>query len=341
MSAALVIGATRGAHLESSSPVDVAVVDATGRIWAAAGDPHRATYWRSAAKPFQAAACVRSGAADRFGFDDRALALACASHSGEDEHVLLAREMLTRCGCVESDLACGAHPSLSARVYEEHVRRGTTLTRVFSNCSGKHAAMLALARHLGVAVAGYERPTHPVQQAIVQEIATATGVSSSALEFAGDGCGAMTFYLPLVAMARAWARMANDDDDVLVRLRRAMMAHPTSVAGVGRPCTQLMSAAAGRLVVKVGAEGVYCAALPNLGLGIALKVTSGEGRFAAVALAAVLVQLDERLGIGLPHAAWSTLARPGVLDTRGVVVGELASSGGLHFEHAAFDVAGA
>jgi len=326
-----VVQATRGGRVEASSPVDVAVVDAAGRLFGHAGDAARCTWWRSAAKPFQAAACVRAGAADRFGFDDSALALACASHSSDDEHTSLARQMLRACGCTEDDLACGGHPPLSPRVHERLVREGITPSSAHSNCSGKHAAMLALARHLGADVRGYEGPEHPVQRRVLAEVRAGTGLHEASVATAGDGCRAPTFWLPLAAMARAWARLGTDDDAVLARLRRAMVAHPTLVAGRDRACTRFIADGGGAVVVKVGAEGVYCAALPGQGLGVALKVHCGDARFAPVALGAVLARLDERLGLGLPHDAWRAVACPSVQDTRGDVVGGLVADGALVF----------
>jgi L-asparaginase II len=191
--------------------------------------------------------------------------------------------------------------------------------------------MLALARHLAVPVGGYEHAGHPVQQQALAEVLAATGLAADAVALAGDGCRAPTFWLPLLAMARAWARLASDDDDVLVRLRRAMVAHPELVAGAERACTQFLAGAGGRVVVKVGAEGVYCAALPECRLGVALKVDSGDGRCAPVALGAVVRQLDERLGLRLPHERWQTVACPAVKDTRGDVVGVVAVRGSLTF----------
>jgi L-asparaginase II len=331
MTPPLVVHCTRGAHVESEALVDVAVVDAAGVVVAHAGEADRSTWWRSAAKPFQAAACVRAGAADRYDFDDAALALACASHSAEPEHLAVATRMLAACGCVEDDLACGGHPSLSPAVHDDLVRRGLSPSSSSSNCSGKHAAMLALARHAGVDVRGYEAPGHPVQDAVRREILAATGLAD--VDVAGDGCRAATFFVPLGAMARAWARFAVDDDAALVRLRRAMTRHPHLVAGRGRTCTTLMATpgAAGRVVVKVGAEGVYCAALPGAGLGVALKVRSGDWRATPVALCGVLARLDDRLGLGLPHAGWVDVATPAVRDTRGAVVGGLACVGDLAF----------
>lgn len=318
---------TRSGRIESQHRVHVAVVDVNGAVVAAAGDLHSLTCWRSAAKIFQASVAVDTGAADAFNFDDRALALACGSHSGEAAHLEVAAGMLARCGCTEAHLACGPHPSLSARVRRAHLRVGTTLSALHNNCSGKHAAMLATAQHLGspsdavVAVDGYERPDHPVQRAILQRVSAVSGVAVDDVGLATDGCRAVSFYLPLQAMARAWAH-AGVDDGTFARLRKAMWQHPVLVAGEGRACTDFLAAGAEgeRLLVKIGAEGVYCAALPQAGLGIALKVESGDARIAPIALAGILRDLDGDLH--LPHAAWATLAAPPVKDTRGDVVGE-------------------
>lgn len=322
---------TRGGRVESSSRVQVAVVDVDGTVVASAGDVEKCTWWRSAAKPFQAAVCVRDGAADRYRFGEAELAVACASHSSEEIHVHTVRGMLSACGCVEDDLACGGHPPLSPRVHDTLVRDGRAPTPLHSNCSGKHAAMLALARHHAAEVRGYEHHDHVVQRRVLDEVLHATGLARSDVELAGDGCRAVTFYLPLRTMARAWARFGSVDDSAWTRLRGAMLARPELVAGTDRSCTLLMQAAGDALVVKVGAEGVYCAALPTRGLGIALKVESGDWRATPVALCAVLAGLDEKFGLGLPHEAWSGMARPAVRDTRGDVVGELMVQGTLAF----------
>jgi L-asparaginase II len=331
MTSPLVVRGLRGGYLETEHLVDAAVTDASGALVAAAGEPARATWWRSAAKPFQAAACVRAGAADRFGFGEDALALACASHSSEAAHLALAARMLEAAGCGERDLACGGHAPLAAEAHARLLAAGVAPGPLHSNCSGKHAAMLALARHVGAAVRGYERPDHAVQRLALAEVAAAADLPDAGIPRAGDGCRAPTFLLPLTGMARAWARLGAGPDPVLARLRDAMVRHPRLVAGEGRSCTRLLAAGAGRLVVKVGAEGVYSAALPEAGLGLAVTSRSGDGRAATVALCAVLAALDERLGLGLPHASWADLARPEILDTRGEVAGTVEPGGALRW----------
>jgi len=327
--APLSVVVTRSGLPESAHAVHVAVTDTAGHLVASAGDAQRKAWWRSAAKPVQAVCCVDDGAADAAGFDDACLALACASHSGEDVHTAVAARMLAGCGCVEDDLACGPHPSLSASVARAHVRAGTRQTPIHNNCSGKHAAMLALCAHRGWPKVGYEDAAHPAQQRIVDELVRQCGTDD--IDVGTDNCRARTFRVALSGMARAWAQVGASSSPGLTRLRCAMWAHPHLVAGTERSCTTFLQAAPERLLVKVGAEGVYCAALPALGVGVALKVESGDGRAATVALAAVVRALDERHGSTLPHEAWTALASPTLKDTRGEPVGTVISVGDLVF----------
>ena len=339
MAPPLLVVSTRSGHVESEHGVHAVVVDDSGGIVASAGDPDRQAWWRSAAKLIQAIACVEDGAADAFGFDDRALALACASHSAEDTHVEVASAMLLACGCDESVLACGPHASLSPSVARVHIKGDTVLGPRHNNCSGKHAAMIALARHRGWSLAGYERPEHPVQQRLLDEVCAFTGLDRAHVGIGVDNCRAVTFRLSLRGMATAWARAGTSPSSSVKRLREAMWQHPTLVAGTGRSCTTFLSAAPGRLLVKVGAEGVYCASVPERGLGIALKVDSGDGRAAQSALAEILRQLDDDNSSSgcstsatvepLPHAAWHKLARLPVKDTRGDDVGVIEARGSL------------
>ncbi len=332
------VEATRSGVVESVHRVSVAVADATGRVVAASGDPALVTWWRSAAKPFQALPMVADGAWDRFGFDEEALALACASHSSEPVHVALARRMLGRLGLGEEALACGPHVPLSPRIAEQVVRGELDFTSACSNCSGKHAGMLALCLHLGWALAGYERAEHPLQQRVLDEVARWTGVPRDAVRLGTDGCTATCFGLPLAAMATAYARFAAASEPSAVRVREAMMRHPYLVAGEGRPCTDLMAAGRGAVFAKVGADGVYCAGLPGAGLGVALKVEDGDMRASPMALLAVLEALPAR---DLPALA-AALADPGVRrhrelvirTTRGVPIGALRAAGSLRFSAA-------
>ena len=336
----------RGGVVEAVHHVHAAVLDARGRLVARAGDPDLVTFWRSAAKPIQALPLVEDGVADRFAFTSEELALVCASHSSEPGQVARVRELLGKIGCGERDLMCGPHPPLSEQVARDYATRGVRLTAVYSNCSGKHAGMLALARHHGWPTEFYTRPDHPVQLRCLREVSRWTDVPVAAIRTATDGCGVVCFGVALRAMALAYARLSNAEfgmpnaesigevarDTTLtgpfriphsaLRIVESMLRHPDLIAGEGRPCTELMRAHPGRVVVKVGAEGVYCALLPRDGLGVAIKVADGHALASALALAAVLEQLGLR-----PRPA-SLTAWP-LLNTRGEPVGELRVNGGL------------
>jgi len=336
----------RGGWVEAGHEVHVAVANSTGGLVARAGDPELVTFWRSAAKPFQALPLVADGAADRFGLTSEELALVCASHSSEPAQVARVRELLGKIGCSERDLLCGPHPPLSDRVAQDYQTRGVRLTAIYSNCSGKHAGMLALARHHGWPTEFYTRLEHPVQQRCLAEVSRWTEVPAGEIKTAVDGCGVVCYGIPLRNMAWAYARLANAEggtrnaeqkrglrgaNDLAGQFRvptsafrvvESMLRHPELIAGEGRPCTEMMRAHPGRVIAKVGAEGVYCALLPQERLGVALKVTDGHALASALAMAAVLEELGLR-----PRPA-SLTARPNV-NTRGETVGELRVNGGL------------
>src|SRR5256886_3490863 len=332
----------RGSVVESSHTVHVAVVDRAGQLVARAGDPDLVTFWRSAAKPFQAVPLVTDGVVERFKISTAELALCCASHSSEPGQVALVRDLLAKIGCSERDLLCGAHPPLSERVAQDYATRGVRLTAVYSNCSGKHAGMLALARHHGWPTEFYTRLEHPVQQRLLSEVAEWSGVERSRIGTATDGCGVVCYAMPLRNMAGAYARLGSGERGAVPsdarreagmhrqeplppqrsRILEAMLRHPDLVAGQDRPCTEMMRAHPGRVVVKVGAEGVYCGVLTQEGHGIALKVEDGHTVAAALAMAAVLAEL------GLRPQPPALVSRPTV-NTRGETVGEVRGIGGL------------
>jgi L-asparaginase II len=305
----------RGSVVESRHEVHVAVVDASGKLVASAGDPDFTTFWRSAAKPFQAQPLVEDGVVERFGLRRQDLALACASHSSSAEQVDLVREFLQRIGCSERDLMCGPHRPLSDAVARDYETRGVRLTAVYSNCSGKHTGMLAVAKHHGWPSEFYARLEHPVQQRCMKSVAAYTGVAPKDLGVAVDGCGVACYALPLRNMALAYTRL---DGPIL----EAMLHHPELIAGTGRPCTEMMRGHPGRVVTKVGAEGVYSALLVREGLGVALKVVDGHSLASALAIAAVLTELGLR-----PQP--SSLIRKPITNSRGETVGEMRVNGKL------------
>jgi len=325
------IESTRGDLVESVHAVSLAVTDAAGALVASAGDPGLVTFWRSAAKPFQALPMVADGAADHFGLGPDAIALACASHSSEPEQVDLARRMLAAIGCAEADLACGPHTPLSSAVNQQALRSGTEFTPAWSNCSGKHSSMLALARHHGWPTAGYERAGHPAQDRILDEVSRWTGVAPGSIVLGVDGCTTVCFAMPLRAMALAYARFGVSEAPAAVRVRQAMQGYPELVGGTGRLCTDLMRETDGRIIAKIGADGVYSAAWPELQLGLTLKVADGDMRSAQVALLGVLQRLSLRLGAALPLDALAAHTEPAIRNTRQQVTGSLRTAGELHF----------
>lgn len=320
----------RGGRVESRHRVRACVADATGRIVLAVGDVASPVFPRSAIKPFQALLLVESGAADAMAVGSEELALACASHGGEPRHVTRVEAWLGRLGLPEQALACGPHQPSNAAAAAELIRSGSTPRRVHNNCSGKHAGMLAVAKHLGVATAGYELPGHAVQERVARALAEVAGLG--ALEPPGiDGCSLPNYPIPLEALARAAAQLADPSRQApvrraaLTRIADAMVAHPLLVAGLGRCCTAIMTAAP-HVVAKTGAEGVYLAALRDRGLGIAVKAEDGAGRAAEVAVLSVLTRLG-----ALSAAAAADLtrfSRPVVRSFAGQAVGHIAAADG-------------
>lgn len=327
------VEAVRGPAVESVHRISAAVCDRTGRLIAEAGHPALVTFWRSAAKPFQSLPLVEDGVLDRFGLGSDALALACASHSSERRHLELTDRMLAAIGCTEADLACGPHPPLGPRVAREVAAKGIHLSPRWSNCSGKHAGMLALARHHGWPTQGYEVAGHPVQDRILAVVSRWTGLWANDLVLGVDGCTVVCHGLPVVAMARAYAHLAAAPTEGLRHVRDAMLAHPDLIAGEGRICTELMRVLPGQVIAKVGAEGIHCAAIPAAGLGIALKVEDGDMRASGPALLAILRALAPRLPAAarLSADALHSATVPPIRSTRGARVGEIKVAGSLRF----------
>ncbi|MBW3630082.1 MAG: asparaginase [Gemmatimonadetes bacterium] len=317
----------RGRVVESRHRVHAAVIDADGRLRASLGDPELTTFIRSAAKPFQALPVVTDGAMDRFGITLEELALCCGSHSGEPRHVNAVRGLLAKIGLDDASLACGPHAPFSSvgrRALEE---AGADPARVHNNCSGKHAGMMALARARGWDPHGYERPEHPVQSRLLEETARWADLPLEAIALGIDGCGVVSFGLPLRSIALAYARLgraARLGEREPTYVVGAMTAYPEMVAGEGRLCTDLMKRTGGRVLAKVGAEGVYCVAIPGAELGVAMKVEDGSRRAVAPAILAILRQLDmiseDDLGALFPHAY------PELRNTIGETIGHIRAN---------------
>lgn len=315
----------RGDTVESRHRISFAVADAAGEIVHARGIIDRPVFPRSAIKMLQAIPLVETGAADRFGLTAQELALACASHNGEPRHVDAVTSWLQRLGISSDDLECGPHPPSHAPSALTLASTGTPPTSLHNNCSGKHAGMLTLAKHMDVETGGYIQPDHPVQQVIGEALKAMTGLSPWPVP-AIDGCGIPTFAVPLQNLAIAMARFAGPTDlnpsraEACQRLAEAMIQHPEMVAGEDRPCTTIMQALSG-IVVKTGAEGIYTAAWPERGLGLALKVEDGATRASSVALMALLDSLGAVKGSA--RGRLKDVARPILRNHVGTVVGHI------------------
>ncbi|HEU4997037.1 MAG TPA: asparaginase [Gemmatimonadaceae bacterium] len=316
--------ATRGGVVESQHRVHAAVVDARDCLAAGAGDSRRFTHWRSCAKPFQVMPLLQSGGFDDLQWGDDELALACASHGGEPEHVAIAERMLSAIGLEEGDLACGPHEPLSSRGAKLLREAGERPTRLHNNCSGKHAAMLACAHTAGWPMYGYERAGHDVQNCCLDAVAEWSGLSQAEIGQAVDGCGVVEFAMPLEHMARAYSRLAraaSERSGVPSRVVGAMRTRPFLVGGSDRFDSMLIEESDGRLVAKIGAEGVHCVAILDQGVGAAIKVEDGAQRAQFPALVRLL-QLLDALPETLPPRLDEFLKRQ-IRNTRGEAVGEI------------------
>jgi L-asparaginase II len=328
---------TRGAITESRHRGHVVAVEPDGRIVAHLGAPETVTFLRSSAKPHQALPLITSGAADRFGFTDREIALACASHSGEPMHTEVAASMLKKIGLGPEALKCGTHEPFSPEVTRELRLRGLEPNVLQNNCSGKHAGMLALALHLGAPTETYDEPTNPVQLAIGQVVSQFSDIAIEDISVGIDGCGVPVFGITVKAMALMYARLvspANEFDKqtkaACRRIVSAMTTYPELIGGTTeRLDTEMMRAAKGRLISKVGAEGVYtvgvlpCDDWPR-GFGLALKIEDGDDHRARPT---VVIESLRQLGVLVDESleAVSRYAFFPVRNRRGDVVGEVSA----------------
>jgi L-asparaginase II len=324
VSSPVVIEVTRGGMVESRHEGIAAIVKADGTVVSAWGDIEAPIYPRSANKPIQAMAFVESGAVERFGLRDEHISLACASHNGEPRHVETVRGWLKTMGLGEGDLECGTHPPRLPVTLEAMARAGEQPTAAFNNCSGKHTGMLSAAVAYGEPTKGYIKYDHPVQRRLREVMTDLCGRDANDFAYGTDGCGIPTLATPLKSLAQAMASMAdpsrlsNRHAEAAGRIRGAISAEPFMMAGTGRFCTRVNSAAPGVVQIKSGAEGVCCAMLPTLGLGVALKMWDGAGRACEVAMAAILAHLGT-----LPAKHRNDILAHPVLNVVGLLVGEM------------------
>jgi L-asparaginase II len=332
--AAELVEVWRGPIVESRHRGHLIAVDPFDQAVAELGAAATVTFLRSSGKPFQTLPVVASGAADAFGFTEQEIAIACGSHNGEQIHVETVQSMLDKIGLDETALKCGAHEPYSVDVARELIRTGQAPTPIQNNCSGKHAAMLALAKHLGAPVETYDHLENPVQQKILQIVAEFSDIPTKDIVIGTDGCGVPVFAISVRAMALMYARLINPAPEMSVdvqaacgRIVRAMINYPVMIGGTkDRLDTELIRAGRGRFISKIGAEGVYTVGVlpsekwPN-GLGVALKVEDGDDRRARPpAVIDALRQLDV-----LTEDDLKTLqkySRAVIINRRGDEVGE-------------------
>ena len=333
MSNPICVEVTRGNLVESRHRGSVVVVDGDGKLVFSLGDIESGVFPRSACKAMQALPLVESGAADAYGFGHKELALACSSHNGEDEHVALAASMLARAGRDVGTLECGAHWSFDQKTLIHQVRAIDKPTALHNNCSGKHAGFVCACCHQDIDPKGYVGYDHPLQQQIRETMQSLTGAVLAHDNCGTDGCSIPTYAVPLKGLAHGFARMATGAGleplraKASRRLFEACMAEPFYVAGTDRACTKLMQIAPGRIFAKTGAEGVFCAAVPEQGIAIAIKCDDGTTRAAEVMVAATLARFFEK--DGPVHAGLMAMADRSFKNWNGIQVGDIRSAAAL------------
>ena len=320
----------RGNAIESRHRGAVAVVEASGRTLLTLGDVQRPVFPRSAIKFLQAIPFVESGAVEHYGLDNRHIALACSSHNGEPLHVGLVDDWLTRVGCTHEDLECGAVLPMHTATQFDLLAEGRGPQRIHHNCSGKHLGMLSTCRHLGEQTQNYRLYNHSAQRRWLDVLESLSNTRVMQLPWGYDGCGVPTLAMPLQRIALAMARFGDSSHfsgerrDAVERIIAALVEFPYLVAGKERLCTDLMGRLAARVLVKVGADGVYTAILPEQGLGLALKIDDGNDAAARVALGAVLGVL-QATGRDDMQALAEYFA-PSLTNSRGESIGRIEPS---------------
>jgi len=288
----------RGAITESIHRVHLAVVNTTGTLLHQAGDPHLLTFARSTAKLIQALPILESGAADHFGLGEAEIALCCASHNGEAEHVSTAQGILSKLGFTPQHLQCGAHDPYHAPTAQAIREQGMVPTTLHNNCSGKHSGMLALCAHLGATPATYMSIGHPVQQLMLEAVSEMSSVPTNQMQLGIDGCGVPVFGMPINKLALAYARIGSPEGleetraSACRRIIAALRRYPHYLAGSDRFDTSLIEVTNGRIIGKMGAEGIFALSIPEQGLGFVLKIEDGNQRAMYPAVVEALKQLD-------------------------------------------------
>ena len=333
--APIAVEVTRGGMVESVHRAIVAVADAKGGIVHGWGAIDRPIYARSAIKPLQTIAVIESGAADAFNLGEDEITLCCASHRGEPIHVDRVTSWINRLELGVDDFECGAQMPGNEASAHALISAGVAPTRAHNNCSGKHSGMLTTAVHLGEPVKGYTRPEHPVQSRLITLMGELGEVDLTGTARGVDGCGIPVFGAPLKTIAHAMAKLADPSGlaetraAACRRIVTACAANPTLISGTGTFNSVVLAETGVRCLLKGGAEGVCTAAIPDLGLGVCLKIDDGAGRGAAAAMLAVL----RHLGV-LDEAAAERIDKAVVREVRnwaGTLVGQIRATSAIAF----------
>ncbi len=283
---------------------DIAIVDSEGRPVYSLGDIEKITYWRSAAKPIQVLPVIYSGAYKKYNFTDQELAILSASHNGEEEHIQLVNSVLAKINLTEKDLQCGiclpAHKPTARNLQKEGIPVGP----IYNPCSGKHAAQLTLCQYYGWNITEYYCIEHPVQKMILDIISRLAKYPKDKIYLGIDDCGVPVFGLPIANMAKAYADLSNWESlpenyrGAAEKIFSSMTENPYIVGGTDRFETDLMRVSKGNLLAKSGADGVFCIGIRNEqnrqkppGMGITIKMESGNMKFLPMVILRILEQL--------------------------------------------------
>lgn len=278
----VLINVTRGPIVESMHRGDAVVVDNKGKILYQIGDPYKETYLRSSAKPLQTINVFLSNAVEKYNFTDKEIAIMCASHYCEDFHINTVKGMLEKLGLTVDDMDCGSIYSISPKYYEKQLRENHKLTQANNDCSGKHSGMLASCLAKGYPIENYTKLEHPVQQDISKCMSKMCEIPVDKMHYGVDGCTVPVHAMPIYNMALGFAKLANPEDleedykNACERIFTAMNNAPEMVAGTDGFCSELIKYTNGKLIGKLGAEGVYCIGIKGKNMGLAVKIEDGN-----------------------------------------------------------------
>lgn len=322
----LVVEVLRGPVVESLHSVMAVVVNEIGNVSQYWGNPQFLTMPRSAIKMLQALPLIESGAADKYGLDDKLIALACASHRGEKDHLTALGQWMEKVSIKESAYVCGPHLPYDEASAHEMIRKGQKPTVLCNNCAGKHSAIITTCLHLGEDPTGYEKYEHNAQKRLRKVLTETMRFDHSKTAYGVDGCGIPTYAVPLQSMAVGMSSLINPKETparktAAERILGAVRSFPFYISGSDNFATAVIEKSQGRAIVKGGAEGVFCGVLPEKRVAFAIKASDGAGRAAQVAAASLLLQLG-----GLNETEFKALAKytqPSVTNWKGDVVGQM------------------